>query len=72
MELAPGGTRQFTWAQAGLAEVEASFEQAKQLVTRSWDAEIAHLDVLNGRLLEIDTGNEDWDAAFALGQKTAF
>jgi hypothetical protein len=71
MELAPGGTRQFTWAHAALAEIEASFKQVKELVARNWEAEIAHLDVLNGRLLEIETGDKDWDAAFALAQKAA-
>ncbi len=71
MDLAPGGTRKFTWSHAGLPETEASFELAKELVTRNWEAEIAHLDILNGRILTIETGNEDWDAALALAQKTA-
>jgi len=72
MELAPGGTRQFTWVHAGLAETETSLQLAKELVARNWEAEIAHLDILNGRLLEIETGDKDWDAAFALAQKSAF
>ena len=71
MDLAPGGKRQFRWSHAGLAETEASFEAAKELVTRNWDAEIAHLDILNGRSLEIETGNQDWDTALALAQKSA-
>ncbi len=71
LDLAPGGMRQFTWAHAGLAETESSFELVKELVSRAWASEIAHLDVLNGRLLEIETGNEDWDLALSLAQKTA-
>ena len=72
LDLAPGGTRQFTWAHAGLSETEASFLLAKEQVTRNWEAELARLDVINGRMLEIETGNEDWDTALALSQKTAF
>ena len=72
LELAPGGRRQFTWVFAGLPEAEASFGRVRELVTQNWDAELARLEVINGRGLQIETGNPDWDAAFALAQKTAF
>ena len=55
----------------GVAETEASFELAKELVMRDWDAELARLDIMNGRMLEIETGNKDWDATLALAQKAA-
>jgi hypothetical protein len=71
IDLAPGGTRQFIWAHAGLDDIEASFHNAKGLVTRHWDKELARIEILNGRSLEIETGNNDWDAALALTQKTA-
>jgi len=72
LDLAPGGTRQFTWAHAGLSSIEESFSYAKKQATRNWEAELAKLNVLNGRQIEIETGNPDWDAALALAQKTAF
>jgi hypothetical protein len=71
LDLAPGGTRQFLWAHVGLNDADTSFKHAKELVTSDWDAEIARLDILNGRMLEIGTGNKDWDSAFALAQKLA-
>jgi len=71
LDLAPGGTRTFVWAHAGLADIDASFSLAKGLVMQDWEAELACLDVMNGRTLEIETGNEDWDAALALAQKSA-
>ncbi len=39
--LAPGGTRQFVWALAGLAEYNASYNLAKEIVSGDWDAELA-------------------------------
>ncbi|MFC1997559.1 hypothetical protein ACFLXI_08150 [Chloroflexota bacterium] len=71
LDLAPGSTRQFVWAQAGLSDIESSFSHAKDLLRRDWEAEIARLDILNGRILDIETGNKDWDAALALAQKSA-
>jgi hypothetical protein len=71
MDLAPGGTRQVTWVQAASESRESSFELARQTVSRSWDGEIARLEVLNERLRHIETGDPDWDAAFALTQKNA-
>ena len=72
LDLAPGGTRQFVWAHAGLPEREASFFLAKEQVAQNWETELARLDVINGRMIEIETGNKDWDAALAFSQKTAF
>ncbi|MBL6983213.1 MAG: hypothetical protein ISR58_18710 [Anaerolineales bacterium] len=50
----------------------SSFKQARVVATRSWDKEIARLEVLNEGLIDIETGDPDWDAAFALTQKSAF
>jgi hypothetical protein len=67
----PGGSRHFIWSQAALENVEVSFELARQIAARHWEAEIARLELLNNGLLEIYSGEPDWDAAFALAQKTA-
>ncbi|RPI32657.1 MAG: hypothetical protein EHM70_08410, partial [Chloroflexota bacterium] len=72
MELPPRGEGQMVWAQAALNSVENSFNLARQALARNWDAEIARLDLLNAGLVEIHTGDPDWDAAFSLAQKVAF
>ncbi|MCB9136539.1 MAG: hypothetical protein H6636_14030 [Anaerolineales bacterium] len=71
VELLPGLSRQFTWAAAALADPVASFTLARATVARDWDAEYARIEMTNAAQLEIDTGNSDWSAAFALAQKVA-
>ena len=72
LELDPGSKRQFTWAFAAYPEKETSFQRARELAAQNWESELARLKILNGRGLQITTENPDWDAAFALAQKTAF
>jgi hypothetical protein len=73
LELGPGATRQLTWAQAALNELQPSFELARQTAARSWEAERARLELLNSsQTVEIHTGDREWDAAFAFSQNTAF
>jgi hypothetical protein len=73
LELVPGSIRQLTWAMASLTEVEASFKAASQALSHRWDAEIARIEMVNAsQLVEIETGDQDWDAALAFAQKAAF
>jgi hypothetical protein len=73
LALAAGGTRTLTWAQAALATPEESFELARRTVGRPWEPEQAKIEMINAaQTIEVHTGNPDWDAAFALSQKTAF
>ena len=72
LDLAPGATRQMTWALAALKDQQESFDLARRTVARPFDAEKARIDLLNtGDTLEIITGDPDWDAALAFTQKTA-
>ncbi|NPV84700.1 MAG: hypothetical protein HPY45_01650 [Anaerolineae bacterium] len=72
IELLPGNRRQFIWALAALKQPELSFDLAKQTIARSWDGEITRLELFNtSQMLEIYTGNPDWDATLALSQKVA-
>jgi hypothetical protein len=72
LELGPGATRQLTWAQAALGELQASFDVARQTAARPWEAERARLELLNaGQTIDIQTGDRDWDAAFAFSQNVA-
>ncbi len=69
--LRPGASKIWVWAHAGLHDHEASFEAARALVARPWDSEIARLELVNASIVDIQTGNLDWDVAFALAQKEA-
>jgi hypothetical protein len=73
LALASGGVRTLTWAQAALSTPDESFEHARRTAARPWEAEIAHLEIVNAsQVIDVRTGDPDWDAAFALSQKTAF
>ncbi|GAB4457351.1 MAG: hypothetical protein Kow0070_09280 [Anaerolineales bacterium] len=73
LELGPGATRQLTWVQAAAAALQASFDLARQIAARPWDAERARIELLNAsQSVDIHTGDRDWDAAFALSQCAAF
>jgi hypothetical protein len=68
----PGKTHAFTWSTAAEASAEASFELARHAAARPWDAERTRIELLDtGDILEIFTGDADWDAALALSQKAA-
>jgi hypothetical protein len=43
----------------------------RNLFSREWDGEFARIELLNSGLLDIDTGDKDWDAAFAFAQAVA-
>jgi hypothetical protein len=73
IELIPGATRQFTWAQAALGDIQASFELARHTAARPWDAEKARIEFVNrSQTVEIQTGDPEWDAALAFSQTAAF
>jgi hypothetical protein len=71
LELQPGKPRRLTWVHAALPVAEDSFNLARSTAARDWDAEISRVEMQNSSRLEIMTGDPDWDAAFALGQKAA-
>ena len=73
LALAAGGSRTLTWAQAALNTPEESLELARRTAVRPWEAERARIEMVNAaQTVEVRTGDPDWDAAFALSQKTAF
>jgi hypothetical protein len=73
LELGPGATRQVTWTQAATDTLQASFDLARQITARPWEAERAKLELLNtSQTIDIRTGDRDWDAAFALSQCAGF
>jgi hypothetical protein len=73
LALAAGGRRTLTWVQAALGTHEESFEHARRTAARPWEGERARLELVNeAQTVEVWSGDPDWDAAFALSQKTAF
>jgi hypothetical protein len=71
VDLAPGASRSFHWAQSALPDAEKSFEQARTAVGRAWDAEVARLERIHGLWVEVQSGNAEWDAAFHFAQQSA-
>jgi hypothetical protein len=70
--LPPGASREIIWIHTAQAEPLTSFERARDFDIKSWDTETARLDIQSEGLIDIETGDPDWDAAFALSQKKAF
>ncbi|MFH2039495.1 MAG: hypothetical protein ABIJ65_08685, partial [Chloroflexota bacterium] len=72
VNLAPLGSRKFTWVQAALSEAQASFNLARLTAARQWDAELARIRLVNAaQTVDIETGDPDWDASLAFSQTTA-
>jgi hypothetical protein len=72
LELGPGGARQITFAEAALDTVEQSFELARRVAARPWEAERARIEMLDAsQVLDIRTTDPDWDAALMFSQKAA-
>ncbi len=73
LELFPGNSRQLKWAMTALDDAQASYQTARKVLNRPWDAETARIELQNAsQMLEISTGDEEWDAAFAFTQKVAY
>jgi len=66
--LASGRSRSWLWAHVGEREPRASFDQARRLCGLPWEASIARIKLLNAGLVEIETGDPEWDAAFWFSQ----
>ncbi|HEX6304896.1 MAG TPA: hypothetical protein VFZ76_11945 [Anaerolineales bacterium] len=71
-EIPPGSQRKVTWVHAALHSTEDSFDLARQVAARNWDAERAKIEMMNASQIEIFTGDPAWDIALALSQKIAF
>lgn len=72
LTLSPRQQHHFIWAEAALATTEASFELAREIASRNWEAELAHIELINGGMVEVYTGDPQWDFVLALAQRVAF
>jgi hypothetical protein len=66
-----GEENSISWVHVGLEDHVASFEAARAAVATPWEAEIAKLELLNSSMVDIRTGDPDWDAAFLFSQTVA-
>jgi hypothetical protein len=71
MNLLPGTQYQSTMIQTAEKSKSDSFDQARRLAACNWDAEITRINLVNADRVEIETGNQEWNQIFALGQQTA-
>jgi hypothetical protein len=69
--LSPGESQSITWALASLGNMKLSFDYARTITTRNWAAELARLNLLDSSLIDIHTGDESWNTAFAMSQRVA-
>jgi len=69
--LKPGASETFMWAHAARGELQDSFTATRAFMSVKWDAEIARIEQANAGLVEVETGDPDWDVAFALAQTTS-
>lgn len=73
LDFEAGAIRTVTWACAADASEAQSLESARRLTARNWDAERARIELLNAhQILDIQTGDPDWDAALTLSQRSMF
>jgi hypothetical protein len=71
VELNPGETKSYIWVHAGLGDRKEGFAAARRLVDQPWDAETARLFQRNSTLVDVETGDEQWDIGLAFAQKVA-
>jgi glycogen debranching enzyme len=68
-QLAANSSKHWTFAHAALESQFDSFQHARSVLQRNWDAEIARIELINTGLVDVETGDQDWDAALWLSQK---
>jgi len=73
LSLDPGESRSYRWALSALGSQDESLATSRDLCARDWDAEVSHIVLLNeSQMVDISTGNPDWDAALMLAQVASF
>jgi hypothetical protein len=71
-DIDPHNSQELILSHAARITPEESFNAARQIVARSWEAERAKIEMHNSDQFEIFTGDPDWDITFALSQKLAY
>ncbi len=71
LDLPPNEPVYVHWVQAARPSAAESLALIREIFGREWEGEFARLELVNAGLLDIETGDRDWDAAFALAQSVA-
>ena len=67
--LLPAEVGVWFWAQAAEGTTGQSFIEARRWTGCNWDKERARVELENSGLVDVESGEPDWDAAFWLTQK---
>ncbi len=59
------------WACAARPGAAESLVLVRDVFAREWEAEFARIELANASLIEFETGDPEWDAAFAFAQNVA-
>jgi len=68
IKLQPGEASEFKWTHVAESTTENSFQKARDYAKVNFEANYARLELVNSGLIEIHTGDPDWDATFTLSQ----
>lgn len=72
LTLTPDAPAVIRWVQAASADAAPdALRQIREVLAREWEGEFARIELVNHSLVEIETGDRDWDAAFAFAQAVA-
>ncbi len=71
LNLASGESQTVRWVQAARPTVQAGLDLCHELLARGWAADFQKIKALAADVPEIETGDPDWDAAFAFAYKVA-
>ena len=70
-DAAPGRPRSLQWVFCCLASAEEGLRLGRSILARSFDAEIARIELAAESVPDFETGRPDWDAVLAFSQQTA-
>ncbi|MGB2895490.1 MAG: hypothetical protein WBB65_04920 [Anaerolineales bacterium] len=67
--LLPGEVGAWVWAQTAKGTTGQSFTAAREWAGCNWDKERSRVEMENSGLVDVESGDPDWDTAFWLTQK---
>lgn len=71
LEIEPNETNTSICAIASESSAQDSFNSARLITSDDWDAKIAQIALSNANIIEIITGEPEWDRVFSFSQKIA-
>jgi hypothetical protein len=72
LDLEPGQTGLLHWVQCAEPTLEQSLARARALFARRpWEGDFSRIELVNAGIPQIESGDPDWDAAFAFAYKVS-